>query len=810
MSAENVSNAAQLPLLYDKRLAQPTNVHLTAYCDNHDLIATVNSTSGDIVIYRINGQTAFTIKGRPDEAEVAAMKWKPDGSLLAVCWTDGMCGVYSGEHGKLLSQTSALPKRGAEDWKLDLSPDFGVDGDDEELGEEERVVVAIGWTSYGPVPKVDEDDLGYGELTETADEVFATLESNEAGTQSGGKTASKTVLKELAASITTQDVTKVLPQLSAIPSHGARHGPDGSKFASQTGVDDVFDIHKRQSETVDSLITATKSGHTNILLDESVQIGNFEQGAKPLLHTSHPECSSEAILSDSSEDGTLSLNYIDLPLDTLGSPLLHVIATNTKRIQHLMAYISQTIRCIQHDFNTGLQFPTRLMNNISEELSEKEEGSLVMNLYQLAMTGTFTPTMLEWLTDIVKEPNHKRWDLSVSTMYSSIRDHLFINLLPALDRLSIAASTLRGHAMLHEGTSKFDVPSELFGGIIEQADSLRLVAQKMLQVIMTEFRQFRAFSKWIKIIIEIGVAGPGTKGAIEAEEREVPNLDYGLLLEYIQQTLSESNLSLHLEPRSDMRGTCEMSEFFKHPSISEMRREHTINAIEQLSLPPTGGKFIMKDIESPEALVNLPALAVCLAGQVRLTIESITKWQSKMLPKPSTTQLTGPSKIDKETQMLDMRMFPRHNNQPDETIVCILASAGGTELFLYREVRLQGSKKSDFLEMPVADDAGKILTARLTTEKQCTVLFEHSDGRQSLLSCDFGATYEHRDEECSKVLHSFASNASFKANHFVIGGRKGKMVCVLFGRSGKEWRVFNLEDGSHSIAGGSSSERMQF
>ena len=808
MSTADDTQHVTLPLIHEKRLGHAIKVHLAAYCDVHDLIATVHSTSGDVVMYRINGQVAFTIKGRPDDAEVAAMKWKPDGSLLGVCWTDGMCGVYSGENGKLLSQTPALPKQGKDDWKLDLSPDFGVDDSEDGSAEnDERTPACIGWTLYAPTSKSANGGTAYGELPETAAEAFAELVDDELNANGQAKVTTKPGLKDLVNSITTLDVTKVLPKLSAIPSHGARHGPDGSKFASQTSVDDVFEVRKPASNTIDSLIVSTRSGHINVVLDESVQIGGFDINSKPLLHTSHSECSSQVILSDASEDGIFNLHYIDLPLESLGSPLLHVIATNTKRLQNLMAYIAQTIRCIQHDFTTGLQFPTRLMNNISNELSEKEEGSLVMNLYQLTMTGSFTPTMLEWLTDIVKEPNHKRWDSSVTTMYSSIRDHLFMNLLPALDRLSIACSTLRGHSSLHEGTSNFDVAPDYFSSVLDQADSLRLVAQKMLLVAMTEYRQFRAFSKWIRVIIEIGVAGPGTKGAIEAEEREVPNLDYGLLLAYIQHTISQSKLSLHLEQRADMKGACDMSAFFKHPIITQMKREHTIATIEKLNTLKADDQLALKYVDDPEALVNLPTLAVCLNGQVRRAVDSITKWQSQMLPKPSTTQLTGPLSIEKGTQILDMRMFPRH--ALDETITCILASTTGTSLLLYREVRLQGSKKSDFSELPLNDDAGKVVAAKLTSEKQCTVLFAYDDGRQSLLSCDFGA-YEQGQAEWAKSLHVFPRELGFGAQHFVIGGRKGKMVCVIFGRQGKEWKVFDLDDEGQTNVGASVGEVMQF
>jgi hypothetical protein len=152
-------------------------------------------------------------------------------------------------------------------------------------------------------------------------------------------------------------------------------------------------------------------------------------------------------------------------------------------------------------------------------------------------------------------------------------------------------------------------------------------------------------------------------------------------------------------------------------------------------------------------------------------------------------------------------MFPRH--ALDETITCILASSTGTSLLLYREVRLQGSKKSDFSELPLNELNGKVVTAKLTSEKQCTILFAHDDRRQSLLSCDFGA-YEQGQSEWIQPLHVFRGELGFGAQHFVIGGRKGKMVCVVFGRQGKEWKVFDLDDKGQVNAGARTGDEMVF
>jgi anaphase-promoting complex subunit 4 len=332
-------------------------------------------------------------------------------------------------------------------------------------------------------------------------------------------------LENLSKSIALMDTTAVLPRLSALPSHGLRL-PSDNRFGTQAATDWLFQTTDPNMDCVDMLVLQSSNGVIHLLMDDTVEVGSFEVDALPSLEASFTEEKPE------------NNDYIDLPLPKTSSHLLLVVAVNTKRIQNLLAYILQTLHCIQHDFSTGLQFPTRLISNISAELEEKDQGDLVTNLYHLAMTGQYTPLMLEWLTDIVKETNHKRWDQAVATMYKHIQDHLFINLKPALDRLTIAITSIRGYARYLEGSGKFDVEPALFTAVLSEVDKLREDYHSMLDKTMVEQKRFRAFSKWMRVMIDVGVAGPGTKNGTETEEKELPNIDYSQVLQYIENMLT--------------------------------------------------------------------------------------------------------------------------------------------------------------------------------------------------------------------------------------------------------------------------------
>ncbi|KAK3717034.1 hypothetical protein LTR37_006089 [Vermiconidia calcicola] len=784
----------ELPILYEKHLPAQIETHLAAYCDAHDLIAAARTNERDVVVWRLNGQEAFTVKHPSSDdydgesgSTPIAVKWKPDGSLLGVGWADGGCCLYSGEDGKLVSQhsTSERTDEGLE-WRLDLSsPDHEThSGTAPEEGEAQGCT-CVGWTTFPAAQsgsmangKPSPDINGMGELT-TEDWFNGADDDVELMNGHAVKKVNANSISQLADSIMTLDVTKPLPSLSAIPSHGLRAGSQGSKFSSQAAVDGIFETRKPASHGIDVLITSGSSGFSNVLVNDSVKIGSVRLEAHSAHSASNSRCSSSAILSDAETDGMYHLHYIDLPLAILGGSLLHVIATNMKRLQNSMTYITQTIRCVQHDFTTGLQFPSRLLDRLKEELDPDEDGDTISNLYHLAMTTSFTPKVLEWLTDIVKDTNHKRWDQAVNTMYSNIQNHIFINLLPALDRLSIATSTLRGHAKLHEGTSKFDVPSELFSTLLNQVDALRLVAQKVQLIVMTEFRQFRAFGKWLRVMIEVGIAGPGSKSAIETEEREVPSLDYSSLLSYINDTMTWSKLAIHVEQAQAMHGSCDKGSFFDHPGVRERSREKTNETLEKL--------HTLDDLDGQGGYdISMPTLTARIAAQVRLCLESITEWQSKMLSQPTTTPL---GEIPSDSHVFDMRMVCPTQDRTESVTKILMGGDDTTTLHLHRIARFHDNTFA--FEKENIDLQGEVLHAAFFGVSACIVLIARADERRCyLLSCDLQAP-----EDRLRVLHAFPTEGGFETKRFVVGGRKGKMVCVVFGAEARAWQVLDLERG---------------
>lgn len=761
--------AEQLPLFASKTSSTPINADLSVICSPHDLIAIV-TTEGDVAVYRLNGQIAFTIKCKdPGELSVTAAKWKPDGSLLAVGWSDGSWGVHDGGSGKLVGEGRVAGSTSGNEWKLDLEPGWG--GDDDE--EDAVGVVEFGWERHHvPVVKTKANAVarGRGEV-DTEGWADGLKDDEDTEEEKEGKQTGQ--LADLPRAITTLDTSKVLPKLSAIPSHGLRSGPEGARFATQAMTDSVFEVKKADATgSVDALVVYTDAGDVRVLLDDTVPIGSFKLDSNPRKHASHPRTGSHVLLALAPE-GHWQFQTQDLPLASLGGPLLHVIARDTKRIQSTLAYLTQAVRCITHDYTTELQFPTRLMNNINMSLSEAEQpqGDLIYNLCHLAMTGDLTPIMLEWLTDIVKEPNHKRWDTAIGGMYARIQSHIFVNLLPALDRMSIAVCSLRGQAELHKDSTVFDVEPSLFSNILEGIDALRLAAQKVQLICIHEWQQFRAFSKWLRVQIEVGTAGPFSKSALETEEKEAMGIDHALVLGYIKETMGNSKLAQYVQKLPEMRGVLEQDEFFQHHVLQQMGYESTKKALIEWD---NGGQKSAKT-----APLNLQAITVSLTGHVRLILDRITKWQSKMLPLYQTHD--GPSSLPKTACVRDMRMVARES---DDLAVRILLTDDQT-LHLYCEHTKLGRSSS----ARDSDQASKLLDVKWVSDKCCVCLRQSDQDGSYALSVAL-LRGDSLTEEAT--LHSFDTNDVFRPEKLLLGGRKGKEVCVVFGNDEKAWKVLDI------------------
>lgn len=413
------TSQSRLPLISEKRLQQPIQTDLVAFCPVHDLIANVTETC-DLIVYRLGGQVAFTVKRGNSNATITTLAWNAPGTVLgrserwyngsltihvgsqiAVAWSDGTYTFMSGENGRLLSSYSTQGDSKERPWTFDLNDD-GI----RPASHGNSKVVCLGWMNH--ITDASTLDHGLNDILDALDDPYSENGHTDDATKFGDVDVRGAMI-DLPRALITMNADDVLPRLSAIPSHFPPTQPkrvaQAARFVTQASVDTIMSNERLQTENLDVLLVGERNGTIQVLLDETVKMGSVAVPDIPILHTSHAVSSTHAIISQSgsSSDPSLRLNLVTLPLRTLGGPLLSVVSLNTKQLKHLLDYVIQTLRCMQHDWTDGLRLPGAWIANINEDLAEKHEGDLSFGLMELAMTGHFKPTMLEWLVDTIQE-----------------------------------------------------------------------------------------------------------------------------------------------------------------------------------------------------------------------------------------------------------------------------------------------------------------------------------------------------------------------------------------------------------------------
>jgi anaphase-promoting complex subunit 4 len=252
------------------------------------------------------------------------------------------------------------------------------------------------------------------------------------------------------------------------------------------------------------------------------------------------------------------------------------------------------------------------------------------------------------------------------------------------------------------------------------------------------------------------------------------------VLGYINETMKHSGLDLHLQKLPELKGVVDRDAFFKRPVLQQMSYESTRTMLKKLEDATSTTKA-----NANTAPLNLQAIAVSLSGDVRLVLDRITTWQSKMLP--SSKSFDGPAGIPKDARACDIRMNANRNG--DLTVGVLLVHEG--TLYLHTKHSSMGSHElqSD------ATSSSKLLDARFVSNTCCITLRQsEEDGTCSLgvTLLESGLNTPPSFLTTEHVVHIFSAGDTFHPEKILVGGRKDKEVCVVFGDGGKSWRVYDL------------------
>lgn len=157
-------------------------------------------------------------------------------------------------------------------------------------------------------------------------------------------------------------------------------------------------------------MVGTKEGNIHLSIYDTFLIGSFSSPlvtntlrSHLVLHASHEQYSTHALLMKSTTSETLSFVPMDLRFISASSEYLSLLASRSTALHNLLRYIHQVQLLMISEWKTTQDLPSRFLGNINETLAEKDTRDIVQALYHSVATGHTFPAVREWLVDELAE-----------------------------------------------------------------------------------------------------------------------------------------------------------------------------------------------------------------------------------------------------------------------------------------------------------------------------------------------------------------------------------------------------------------------
>ena len=131
------------------------------------------------------------------------------------------------------------------------------------------------------------------------------------------------------------------------------------------------------------------------------------------------------------------------------------------------------------------------------------------------------------------------------------------NLLPALEKLNVLVSRLRGLSRFQLSNANLGLSTVEFDNVLDTVNCLQLMAHQILITSGSELRQFLAFSAWLRDAIDIQASDASVA---ESAEKDI-DVDYANTLDYIQGAMTQSQLFsfFNLESRAEEKNPWDLA-----------------------------------------------------------------------------------------------------------------------------------------------------------------------------------------------------------------------------------------------------------
>ncbi|RDL40755.1 WD40 repeat-like protein [Venustampulla echinocandica] len=495
-----------LEALSEKTLAHAADSRLITYCPSMDLVA-LGTADQQVLVYRLNGQRVYGTTQKPGASRVENIKWKPNGQLLAIAWSDGIVRLVGAENSRIVHQFSA--------------------------GEGVTGITCVGWGSN---------------LTSRSSSAMKSATSWERLLSSEAILSENKAYLDLPRDLSQIDIERSLPKLSVLPAGGS----SDEVFCSWSSLDAIFrPFDPKDNNAIDVMVVGTKEGHVHVTIYNSFVVGAFPSPiladgvpSHLALHASHEKCSTHALLMKSSGSESLYFVPMDLRFISVSSEYLSLLASRSTALQNLLRYIHQVQMLMVTEWKSTQELPGRFLGNINETLAEKDTRNIVQALYHSVATGHTFPAVKEWLVDELQERGHKRWEKAVVSGLENLRRLVHENMLPALERCTVILSRFSGIAKFQSPNETVGFSSHQISLIIDTLACLHLLSSKILVQVVDELDLFSAFSLWLRNEID-RLASDSSDSPKEDDLEKEASIDHSKVLLYLQTCMTTSPLEVY-------------------------------------------------------------------------------------------------------------------------------------------------------------------------------------------------------------------------------------------------------------------------
>ncbi|KAF3481127.1 uncharacterized protein GIQ15_03886 [Arthroderma uncinatum] len=773
----------------EKELSARCKPHAFAYCPNMDLVAVVTEDE-QVNVYRLNGQRVFggayglgEDDGEGGLVRAIGLKWKENGRVLAVACSDNNIRLLSSYSGKMVhilkAQSPPIP------FSLPQRPP--------------GTVSCIGWgVSFAET----------GSLLKNLKDPEGKLSLDDLLMSDAKLSSHLGFLKaDLPRELSLLDIEGSLPKLSTLPSTG----DDDDVFSSRVSLDSIFHSPvKNPGDSVDVLLAGLDDGSIHMRIFESFEIGSINvsnslngpgndnssnsstSNYKALAHASHPMSSTHALLFQN-DDG-MKLLDLDLRFITKAGRYLPLLASKVTQLQNLLRYIKQVQTQIHLEWKTAREVPIRYLRVVSEELQEQCNCDFVTATYHLIVTGDCFPPLKEFLSIVIGERGHKRWEKVVTGGYESLRRLTYECLMPALERCGVLLSRLMGLSKYHRISPILGLETTFLKECVATLDCLSLLAHKVVLHSGVELKEFHAFADWMQHEIKLQAADPSSSTVDELMEK-ADAVDYGMTLRYVKGALTSSALQGFIQvpdPDGEKRWDIDVHDgTFYEEYKKAVSRYESQGTVEGLSIPMLGD------------------LTARLAAQCDRVFKQIAETQRRGTLFRSTLQLSE----DCDNVVLDMAMnFEEYEGESLSSVY--IASKSRTiphRFYIYRNILtvVNGVSSTKASHLATVDlGSGSIRDLKFVEDGTLMLLWSskaswhlvsvpYLASKQARLEIDFasvdGGLVTSLDVPDRLVCHAFSQTAEREPAHLEVNGRRGRrVVCVLYA-DGQRYSVLDLD-----------------